>query len=526
MGFPHLPITLVLIGKAAASSPSGSLTAISQVPQATMTAMDIEQVMKCEFDTIMGLVNHVLSGNRTSYNVSFLIQTCPDVCGLVYGTGNPDISGVGAVVSYVIQGVSSLIFGPLLALFTLYLGSNRLQDSYFAYDPHQLGVANHFISVSKSIHQANIITAFAVLFAGVYRIANGSDIPTVGESELLSTLSTYQLLTCTVCTISYLPLHPTSRLAEKVVMGIYTFGTFFFWFSILFSGSEGYNSVVALKGIASRCIHKSIITPGIPQPVLFDNILIIPPVRKGINPGVHHAGPKMDHTIKWKWPLRSLWSMGVIYWICLHNVLLPLLGWILRELTRPLFRKLADILRVGPRRLGTLSAAIVLSIFFLVCVKPLVQSLFETREHIRSLAGESYEDNDWGFGQVTAVMTWVPVFQETGIAIFYTLRHYASQRKSMRRHHDAAEESSESLELLPSGQNSDYAENEGPGGTATPSVSPEDSESYSEPVTKSTDMPSRTPGTTSSQARPNAATLQPRGTWPRNESDTYLPLRA
>ncbi|KAM7195046.1 hypothetical protein V8F33_006915 [Rhypophila sp. PSN 637] len=43
----------------------------------------------------MGLVDHVLRGNRTSYNVSFLIQTCPDVCGLVYGTGNPDISGVG-----------------------------------------------------------------------------------------------------------------------------------------------------------------------------------------------------------------------------------------------------------------------------------------------------------------------------------------------------------------------------------------------------------------------------------------------
>ncbi|KAK4206572.1 hypothetical protein QBC37DRAFT_407002 [Rhypophila decipiens] len=451
MRFPHLSsrflqlwIALPLISKAAASPPPQSLTAVSQVPQQTLTVMDIEQVMKCEFDTIKSLVDHVLGDNRTTYNVSFLIQTCPDVCGVVYGTGNPDISGVGAVVSYIIQGVSSLIFGPMLAFVRLYLSSSKSHDSYFTYDPTNLGVAKHFIPVSKSIHQANIMTGFAVLVAGVYRIIFNSDFLTVGENEFLTTLSTYQLLTCIVCTISYLPLHPTSIL-EKIVLAIYMLGTIALWFSIQSSWDDSYRSVVAMKGIALHCIQQT---------------------------------------------------------------------------------KHADLLRVGPNRLGALAGAFILDGLFSVFVRSLLGSLLDTREQLRSLAGEKYEDNDWGFGQITAVMTWVPVVQETGFAVFRTIRHYMNVRASRRRH-GAAHHPSESIELLPSKQNSDKAEHdEGPGRTATPSVLPEDSDSDTQSIKTSTYMPSRTPGTTSSHARPDGATLKPRGTWPRNESDTYLPLRA
>ena len=30
-----------------------------------------------------------------NYNISLLVQTCSSVCPLVYGSGNPDISGPG-----------------------------------------------------------------------------------------------------------------------------------------------------------------------------------------------------------------------------------------------------------------------------------------------------------------------------------------------------------------------------------------------------------------------------------------------
>lgn len=48
----------------------------------------------CAFENVTELVERVVEEWAGS-NVSLLVQTCPGVCDLVYGTGNPDISGIG-----------------------------------------------------------------------------------------------------------------------------------------------------------------------------------------------------------------------------------------------------------------------------------------------------------------------------------------------------------------------------------------------------------------------------------------------
>lgn len=49
----------------------------------------------CAFSDLQELVDR-LEENPALYNTTLMVETCDDICQLVYGTGNPDISGIGA----------------------------------------------------------------------------------------------------------------------------------------------------------------------------------------------------------------------------------------------------------------------------------------------------------------------------------------------------------------------------------------------------------------------------------------------
>ncbi|KAK3368031.1 hypothetical protein B0H63DRAFT_89004 [Podospora didyma] len=75
--------------------------------------------------------------NWDNYNITYLVDTCDSVCLLVFGAGNPDISGIGVMNSYLIQGLSTIILGPVLASVVL-IRSKRLsnsKDTFFNLDP-------------------------------------------------------------------------------------------------------------------------------------------------------------------------------------------------------------------------------------------------------------------------------------------------------------------------------------------------------------------------------------------------------
>lgn len=44
------------------------------------------------FDSLTDLLGQVQSQNL---NITIQIQQCPDLCGLAWGAGNPDLSGIG-----------------------------------------------------------------------------------------------------------------------------------------------------------------------------------------------------------------------------------------------------------------------------------------------------------------------------------------------------------------------------------------------------------------------------------------------
>src|SRR5204863_3159384 len=97
----------------------------------------------CAFPDRNGLIDRVAS-DWQGYNISLLVATCPGVCAYIYGSGNPDISGIGvcmlfclrgwekkrcddafqAMISYYIQGIVAFVLGPPLALLALLLDRN------------------------------------------------------------------------------------------------------------------------------------------------------------------------------------------------------------------------------------------------------------------------------------------------------------------------------------------------------------------------------------------------------------------
>ncbi|WYZ35356.1 hypothetical protein EsH8_X_000003 [Colletotrichum jinshuiense] len=78
---------------------------------------------QCQFSDYQKYVNHIVD-NKGDFNVSELVETCGSICPLIFGVGNPDVSGVGAMISYAIQGVSVILASAVVQAIRLYLDLN------------------------------------------------------------------------------------------------------------------------------------------------------------------------------------------------------------------------------------------------------------------------------------------------------------------------------------------------------------------------------------------------------------------
>ena len=65
-----------------------------------------------------------------------LVQTCPQSCALAYGNGNPDISGIGVLIAFILQGVYLLLFGTVASMVFISLSQRHAQQ--WRYDLQQL----------------------------------------------------------------------------------------------------------------------------------------------------------------------------------------------------------------------------------------------------------------------------------------------------------------------------------------------------------------------------------------------------
>lgn len=70
--------------------PSQTATVTSLLPaQPSSNSTD-----PCAFPDRSALLDRVV-GEWQGYNITLLVETCPNVCILIYGDGSPDVSGIG-----------------------------------------------------------------------------------------------------------------------------------------------------------------------------------------------------------------------------------------------------------------------------------------------------------------------------------------------------------------------------------------------------------------------------------------------
>ncbi|AEO69507.1 uncharacterized protein THITE_114136 [Thermothielavioides terrestris NRRL 8126] len=375
----------------------------------------------CAFDSLPELVERVVE-DWAGYNISLLVDTCPGVCELVYGSGNPDISGIGAMYSYAIQGVSSLLFGPILGMLALYVGSDPDSDSFLALPP-KLWVTETFAPTARSVHQTNIIVAFSVLFAALIRVRQACP---VAERDFLQRLVGYEVLVSLICTLSYLPIHESSK-QRKTVLCCYVLGTIIMVFIALDwtdLGDEPYAS--AFQAITKYCVQQ--------QDWPVPEISFVPPPTSSetaTSEGIWVEMSTMEFLLAmspiWLFvvplPLACCFPRFAAIFLIPHMLLLagvltvaavavaavciPLFvlgSAVFALLTRP-YKAACRTLRVGPLRLG----AVLIAAGFTALGASLAWIIFGAMRIQRQELG--------GFGQVAAVLAWIPTAQDALLAV-------------------------------------------------------------------------------------------------------------
>jgi hypothetical protein len=135
----------------------------------------------CSITSISDLLD---KAHNNLLNVTATIAACPDICSLAWGKGNPDLSGIGVNISYIIQVVLTVVCGPILSL--LY------------HFPHRFGIEENAKERLMDIHNAFVDASagfnIPVGIAAAIRIGNS---PIFEQSflQLLVIMQTFSFLT-------------------------------------------------------------------------------------------------------------------------------------------------------------------------------------------------------------------------------------------------------------------------------------------------------------------------------------------
>ena len=340
----------------------------------------------CAFISASTSINDVLTkADMDHLNITTLVSSCPDICTLAWGTGNPDLSGIGANISYIFQAILTFIFGPLLCVTYIFHKKftksakerlEELQDTFMD------------ISVQFSITVAIAAVIRSYQHPPYYELAFLRSLITMQFLSLLTTA-----ITIGVCKKYKDPSksHPLGdalsnwgrkerkgapRITVIIIYSIIEFGCYV---GLLGCLRVSRASWATLSELNEACKAYSHIVPW---------SVYIPP------PPLHlpHIGSARDYFgtkgAKFVWTIIGL-CLAAIVCLFIAAVVLTLLANVLLS---------QEEILVGPMSLA-------FSIGMLVATAKMEQ----TRHIMKEVMGVEFQDNQWGFGQVIALFLWVPL---------------------------------------------------------------------------------------------------------------------
>lgn len=296
-----------------------------------------------------------------------LVTTCPNICAAVYGNGNPDISGIGVYISFFTQAIYWILFRPLLAsLFLLLPPAKELKSQALKTFLQRLK------NLSEAVHGTSIFLNFTTLIAAAVRLRQS---PPEYEALYLSKLSNYifQLSSSSYITTLAFRHGPVPGQRDTFYNAVETISVLLSTY--LVNAIDAYRgSLGVLRLVASACAKEH----SFPAPT------------------------RVTAIISWPVYLSALFVAAAVGYLLSSRF---------PELTMKFYLNKGEgiFLKAWHSRKVRIVFFNVMHAMDVVSVVHGITVLYQIRVTMQAANVPTDVDNQWGFGQVTAIMIWVPM---------------------------------------------------------------------------------------------------------------------
>jgi hypothetical protein len=271
------------------------------------------------------------------------------------------------MISYFFQAGLTCLFGPLLPI-VIWLLNLRLEEDAIR------KISTLLRKLQASVYGINVFFCISLLIAGVVRYRQ---VPSIMEIIFISTLVEVQVL---------------------VIMSILCAQLYDYFLNQSTLGAA-WNSYYSLISCVQVAFGYSISVPARVFPVYFKLANECHTQKQFINMASYFAlTSNKSSTLKW-------WSIGLL--IGFAFAVLP-------KLLAKFFRWIKSILlRIMPGWLKRHGESIFMILVLLLYVYDVLSAsirLNTIRNWIEKIVGARFQDDQWGYGQTTAVLLWVPFF--------------------------------------------------------------------------------------------------------------------
>jgi len=320
--------------------------------------------ISCNWPSVTDLVGDV---QTYKLNATDIVSQCANVCGLLFESSNPDLAGEGILISYYIQTTLGCLFGPIFPVL-LYI-INLLARQV---------VVRNLPLWRKLQHSVYRINAFFSICLVVGAIVIHHQAPSILEVVFINQLSTGQMM--------------------QIVTMVWAQ-----WGDNAINRSEGsklgwaWNLYYFALGAAQLGTSYAVSLPDRTQTVYSDlakqcqdqyNLIHVSGYIKSSSTG--------NSALKWL-GLGTAVGAGISVLGCVLAVpLAKFYAWITNVL--PKWLKAHGIAMLFTVILGFYTSIVILNAII----------MDDFRNTWKKLAGDLFQDNEWGFGQTTAILLWAP----------------------------------------------------------------------------------------------------------------------
>lgn len=346
----------------------------------------------CNFSSITEVIAQADAGKL---NITTIVASCQGICTLAWGTGNPDLSGIGINISYIFQAVLTFIFGPLFCLIFKYWengepGDDELWEFRAPKSRFKERTQKNLEDLQDTFMDVCAQFSITVAVAAVVRFRQHAPFYETAFLRSLTTMQLLSLLSSAVITGIPRKRKDWERITVICLYGIIDFA---FYMGLIGGLVASQASWETISELSDSCAEYGKIVPG------YEHI-----------PKAHVHLPHLSAKQIFLGRSGASWRFNmIIFGLSLAGAaafvvaacIIFCVGYLLTRKNGPI--------------LGTMSLA-----FAIGTIVELVE-MERTRGVMKEVTGPDFEDNQWGFGQVIALLLWVPLCVQV---IYYGIREF------------------------------------------------------------------------------------------------------